>query len=166
MRPTNNTTPILIEVADPDDWLVYHSIRRTVLFEERGLRGYDPDHPDEHAPANLPLLLKIDGDAVGTARLDRRDGGIGVVRMVAIRPDYRRLGVGRAMMNQLEALAQSLAITVLYVNAARDAVSFWDRIGFRPFTWDPSELEHMQPGCLQMQKALRGILTTPPALAQ
>ena len=31
----------LIDVVDPADWQAYHDIRRTVLFDARGLRGYD-----------------------------------------------------------------------------------------------------------------------------
>jgi GNAT superfamily N-acetyltransferase len=93
----------LVDVVDQDDWKAYHHIRRTVLFDARGVSGYDANHPDEHSPTNHPLLLKHDGrDAVGTVRLDQRSAGGGIIRLVAIRSDYQRRGIGRLMMVHVE----------------------------------------------------------------
>jgi GNAT superfamily N-acetyltransferase len=148
----------LVDVVDQDDWRDYHHIRRTVLFDARGVSGYDANRPDEHSPTNHPLLLKHDGrDAVGTVRLDQRSAGGGITRLVAIRSDYQRRGLGRLMIGLVEPRALSLAIDTLYVSSAPDAVGFYERIGFQPFPFDPSDLTGIAAGCVQMRKPLRGI---------
>jgi GNAT superfamily N-acetyltransferase len=67
-------------------------IRRRVLWERRGLTNYDETHADEYKVANHPLLLKLDGRAINTARLDDFGNGAGAVRIVAIEPDLQRQG--------------------------------------------------------------------------
>ncbi len=59
-----------------DDQSAYHRLRRTVLFEARGRFDYIPDEPEEIKEQNLSLLLKFNGQAMGTVRLDqaRRKG--------------------------------------------------------------------------------------------
>jgi N-acetylglutamate synthase-like GNAT family acetyltransferase len=147
----------LVDVMDQDDWKAYHHIRRTVLFDARGDSRYNANHPDEHSPTNHPLLLKHDGqDAFGTVRLDQRSAGGGITRLVAIRSDYQRCGLGRLMMGLVEARARALTMDTLYVSSAPDAVGFYERIGFQPFTFDFSGLPGIVAGCVQMRKPLHG----------
>src|ERR1700680_3664446 len=77
----------LIRVTAKHDWEDYHSIRRRVLWERRGLSNYDDTHADEYKTSNHPLLLRLDGRAIGTVRLDEFGSGIGAIRLVAIEPD-------------------------------------------------------------------------------
>ena len=66
---------VLVRTADDADWRAYHDIRRLVLWEERGLSGYDATRPEERLPDHHPLLLKFNAQACGTTRLDDlRDG--------------------------------------------------------------------------------------------
>ena len=72
-----------------DDWRAYHSIRRKVLFENRGQFGvYDQNHPDEHSDGNHPLLLIHNGEPIGVIRVDIR-GTLAILRRVAIREDLQ-----------------------------------------------------------------------------
>lgn len=145
----------LDKVVEEEDWRDYHHIRRMVLFESRGLFGYDPNHPDEYCPTNDPLLLKLDRtEAVGTVRLDLRTDESGIVRLVAIRPEYQRQGVGRLMLMLVEKRARSLALHRLYVNSAPDATDFYKKLGFVPFVFDKRELDGIAEGCIQMCKFL------------
>jgi hypothetical protein len=49
------------------------------------------NHPDEQAPQNHSILLKLGGRSIGTTRLDDLGNGIGVVRRVA-EPMPRSIG--------------------------------------------------------------------------
>lgn len=73
-----------IRIVTDADWQVYHAIRRSSLWEERGLAGYDNARPQERLPNHHALLLKLDAEGIGTTRLDDLRDGTGIVRLVAI----------------------------------------------------------------------------------
>jgi GNAT superfamily N-acetyltransferase len=145
----------LIIVSKPEDWDVYHSIRRNELFEARGRLGiYDANYPDEYLPNHFPLLLRWEGRGIGTTRLDVRDGGLAVVRLVAITRRLQRKGHGRVLAERVEAFAREKRVTKLVLNAAASAVGFYERIGFVPESWDPSELVGWNMDSIQMAKSM------------
>ena len=145
----------LIEVASPDDWCSYHAIRRTILFEARGLFGvYQENNADEFKSDNHPLLLKFNGRAIGTTRLDILGGSRGVVRLVAITHDLQRQGHGRELSNRTEHFARAHGVRTLLVNATRDAVGYYEKMGWARFNWDPSELRGLAADNVQMRKSL------------
>ena len=117
-------------VTTPEHWDAYHRIRRSVLYDGRGRTGvYDETHPDDRAPGHHPLLLLMGSRPIGVARLDVR-GESGTVRTVAISPDLQRAGYGRALMAGVERHAAVLGLSRLEVNAAADAVGFYEALGW------------------------------------
>jgi N-acetylglutamate synthase-like GNAT family acetyltransferase len=145
----------LIRVTTKRDWQDYHSIRRRVLWEQRGLTNYDEAHEDEYKPGNYPLLLKRNGRAIGTVRLDDFGNGSGAVRLVAIEPELQRQGHGRVLSEHVENYAHRLGIKKLYVNAVPEAIGFYDKLGWKPEPWGKDELVGIASDCLQMSKPLR-----------
>lgn len=145
----------LVRVARDDDWRSYHDIRRRVLFEAKGRVGvYQENHPDELKPGNQPLLLKFNDAAIGTTRFDRIGDDQGVVRLVAIILELQRKGHGRALSNLTEAFAIETGVSTLLVNSAPDAVGYYEKMGWSPFVWDPSELQGIASDAVQMRKEL------------
>ncbi|MBB4193707.1 N-acetylglutamate synthase-like GNAT family acetyltransferase [Rhizobium aethiopicum] len=120
----------LRQVKESEDWQAYHAVRRHVLFELRGLDGYDDNHPDEYEASHIPLLLRKDGVALGTVRLDLSDGASGIVRLVAILPEYQRQGLGRILMSEVERLAVEYGLSRLEAHAAPYAVHFYEKLGW------------------------------------
>src|SRR5215218_4119878 len=120
-----------LKIVDrPDQWRVMHDIRRAVLFApDRHAIVYDEDHPDDRAEGNTPFLFCENDEPVGVVRLDAH-GAIGIVRLVAIVADRQRTGLGRAMDMALAAEARRRGITILRVNAAADAVGFYEKTGW------------------------------------
>ena len=142
-------------VVTEEDWSAYHAIRRAELFEARGRMGvYDPNHPDERRPNHFPLLLKRGGRGLATTRLDVRDDGIAIVRLVAVVRSEQHKGHGRALAMRTEAFARARGVRKLMVNAAATAVGFYERIGFVRETWDPAELVGPNADSVQMAKSL------------
>ena len=144
----------LVKVTSESEWREYHSIRRRVLWEQRGLVNYDDGHPDEHIPTHHPLLLKLEGEAIGTVRLDDRGDGRGVVRLVAIETALQRQGHGRLLSELTEDYARNLGMTQLYVNATPESVGYYERLGWQPEVWDQAELVGAASVCSQMSKSL------------
>ena len=137
----------LKRVESDGDWAAYHSIRKRVLWEDRGLSGYDERHPDDRLAGNHPLLLMHDNAPVGTARLDAVGQHLGIVRLVAIESGLQRRGLGRLLMSQVESYARGLGLDRLEVNAARDAEGFYQRLG-----WETVHSDRKNP---LMAKALK-----------
>jgi N-acetylglutamate synthase-like GNAT family acetyltransferase len=141
--------------ATDADWQAFHDIRDDVLFRGRHRTvGYDRNHPDDHNPANEPLLLKAGGRPVGVVRLDDRGDGTGVVRLVAVVKDTQGSGHGRVMSELWDERARSRGFHTLYVNAAPEAVGYYDKMGWERFVWDPDELVSIAADCIQMRKRL------------
>ncbi|WP_429923506.1 GNAT family N-acetyltransferase [Agrobacterium vitis] len=147
LPPVGNYDLVLAESAA--DQFAYHRIRRTVLFEARGRFDYIPDGPEEIKEENLSLIFKLDGEAIGTVRLDRRPDGKAIVRLVAIASDFQRRGHGTALMTRLEHLALSLCISELLVHSAPDAVGFYQKLGFVAFEFEVGDF-----GSVQLHKAI------------
>lgn len=143
----------LARVETPEQWSALHAIRRAVLFEVLLPDvAYDENHPDDRAPGNQPFLLKADGRTVGVVRLDDRGDGTGVVRLVAVVGDEQGRGHGRALDRLVGDLARSRGMTTLFVNAAPEAIGYYEKTGWTRHVWDRAELEGMATDCVQMRK--------------
>jgi GNAT superfamily N-acetyltransferase len=144
----------LKRVETPQGWRELHAIRRAVLFPPgRHKFEYNENHPDDRAEGNVPYLLLLDGAPIGVVRLDKH-GSLGVVRLVAIRSERQREGHGRIMSDLVDAEAARLGITELRVNAAADAVGYYEKTGWKRDSWDPTELTGLAENCVQMTKSL------------
>lgn len=145
----------LIQVTDPEDWETYHRIRREELFSVDDPRGaYDPNRPEEFLPENTPLLLKWKGEGIATARLDLRENGLAVVRLVAVTKSAQGQGHGRKLSFLLEQLAMMMGVTKFVLNARPSAIGFYLKEGYVFESWDPEDLKNTSDGCVQMSKSL------------
>jgi N-acetylglutamate synthase-like GNAT family acetyltransferase len=153
-RYPNRMSYELVKVKTESDWREYHALRRHVLWEARGRSGYDDTRPAEYIAANTPLLLKLNGRPIGTTRLDDLGGHRGVVRLVAIATDLQRQGHGRVLSELVEGYARRLGLNTLFVNAAPDAVGYYEKMGWDNYVWDETELTGIASDCTQMTKAL------------
>jgi GNAT superfamily N-acetyltransferase len=149
------TSYVLRLVESPEDWAAMHALRRDVLFAPFRKQGvvYDENHPDDRNPANLPFLLVFDGQPAGITRLDLR-GDVAVVRLVAVAPQLQRRGHGRAMSGLIDGEARRRGVRLLRINAAPNAVGFYEATGWRRKEWDREELSGIAADCVQMERAL------------
>jgi len=145
----------LERVISPADWARYHEIRRRVLFEARGYTHYDPHHPDESKEGAYPLLLKKEGRPIGTVRLDHISPYVAIVRMLAIHEDDQGQGYGSVLEALTREMARSLGVKTLYVNAAKEAITYYEHLGWQFFVWDTKENEAISSsGNKQLKKKL------------
>ncbi|MCJ2115713.1 GNAT family N-acetyltransferase [Methylobacterium sp. J-001] len=146
--------PTLIRVVNKADWRTYHAIRRTLLWEERGLSGYDEARAEERLLNHHPLLLMFNGEGVGTTRLDDLRDGTGIVRLVAIAAVVRGQGHGRILNAKAEEHARRLGVRVLLVNAAAEAVGFYAATWWHRLEGHPPSTLGRADNCVPMQKAI------------
>ena len=105
-------------------------IRFEVFVDEQGV---PPDlEADEFDDAALHLLAvnDIDGQPVGTARVVDKGSGIAKIGRVAVRKEYRGLGVGEALMRRAMAVAAARGMTTVLLDAQLPVIPFYERLGF------------------------------------
>ncbi|PYE86413.1 GNAT family N-acetyltransferase [Phyllobacterium leguminum] len=143
-------------VMSAEDWRRLHEIRRTVLFRPgRQSVAYDENHPDDRAADNVPYLLHLDDRRIGVVRLDFR-GEIAIVRLVAIAADEQGKGHGRQLDALVATEAKRRGVKSLHVNAAPEAVGYYEKMGWKRAGWDPDELTGIARNCTQMTKQMDG----------
>ena len=102
------------------------AIRETVFMKEQSVpKEEEWDGQDE---ASWHYLAKADdNETIGCARL-MRSGQIG--RMAVLR-EYRGLGVGELLLNNVVSQAKELQMNLIFLHAQTYAVGFYERAGFR-----------------------------------
>ena len=125
-RPKTSETDFrVVEAGWPEHQAAIRAIRHAVFVNEQGI----PKHLEwdgEDAGCIHVLALLADGRAVGTGRL-LPDGRLG---RMAVLPEWRGRGVGRAILRQLERLARGRDMAAVYLHAQAEAAGFYARAGF------------------------------------
>lgn len=142
--------PMVIIKVDTDAQLQRClSLRRSVFVLEQGVPlELELDDKD----AGCTHFLAHDGDVdVGTARLFRGDGTEAKVQRVAVIASHRKSGVGRALMQALEAEARRQGADLIVLSSQVTAIPFYERLGYHAHgdVYDDAGLPH-----LHMSKAI------------
>jgi len=102
-----------------------HAIRRKVFIEEQQVPE-ELEWDDEDALSCHVLAVAENGMPIGTGRL-LRDGHIG---RMAVLKEWRRKGVGGALMSHLLRLARASRHEVVRLHAQTHAAGFYAKHGF------------------------------------
>lgn len=100
------------------------AVRNEVFVREQAIpAALDFDGAD---PSCVHALARIDGIAVGTGRL--QDGCH--IGRIAVRKEYRRMGIGTAIVIALIEASRNAGFTSVYLNSRVSAAGFYERLGF------------------------------------
>jgi predicted GNAT family N-acyltransferase len=110
------------------------AVRRVVFIEEQGvpealeIDAYDGDAADNA----LQVVAYLGGSAVATGRLllDGPPGEYPHIGRVAVCQEWRRHGVGRAVMLALQAAAAQRGFAGITLAAQLQAIGFYERLGY------------------------------------
>ena len=116
-----------IRILPWDQARVYaEPIRRKVFIQEQAvpeaLEWDDMDDTATHA-----LAFNDTGEAIGYARLLATKQ----LGRMAVSSQYRRTGIGTALLQALEAVANKLGYDHLYLHAQIQALSFYEQLGYQ-----------------------------------
>jgi len=103
------------------------AVRHRVFVEEQHVTLRDEQ--DGHDDACLHWLAWRDDEAIGTARLREVEGGWKAER-VAVLAEFRKHGIGVALMRELEAEAWRRGAAEVRLHAQMPVVSFYERLGY------------------------------------
>ncbi|MFN3954307.1 MAG: GNAT family N-acetyltransferase [Pararhodobacter sp.] len=118
------------DISTTTDLDVCLALRRRVFIEEQGVsEAEEIDGLDDEA---VHLLARIDGHAVGTARLLLR-GETGKIGRVCVLREARGTGLGVALIKAaLAHLRARGGIREARLSAQSHAIGFYERLGFTP----------------------------------
>lgn len=99
-----------------------------VFVQEQGVpEEQELDHLDAIA---IHVLALLGGAPVGTGRLVPCGEGCARIGRMAVRPSYRRQGIGAAILTCLLDIASTQEVADLSLAAQLHAVPFYERFGF------------------------------------
>jgi predicted GNAT family N-acyltransferase len=114
-------------VSSAEDRERAYAIRRRVFQEEQGVPAQEEfDADDERA---IHLVAETGGAAIGTGRIVFQPEYAKVGRM-AVLPDWRRRGVGRALLDEFIRIATAHGAGRILLHAQVQAIPFYDALGF------------------------------------
>jgi ElaA protein len=99
---------------------------RVFVKEQRVPAQIELDRDDQEA---IHFLATIAGKAVGTARVMIKHGNAKIGRMAVLK-NYRRRGVGAALLKRSILAAKRLHARHIYLNAQIAVTGFYGRMGF------------------------------------
>lgn len=121
---------IIIDIASSkQDIEKIIALRKQVFVEEQG----------------IPLELEIDGkddssfhvkvvnkkhEIIGTGRLTLESPSHGIISRIAIRQDYRKLGIGKKIIHYLEKIARQKELNELTLKPHKYLESFYASLGY------------------------------------
>jgi len=77
------------------------------------------------------VVINDGGVVVGTGRLHRVDAMTGQIRYMAVDPAWEGRGVGRALVEALEAEARLQGLRTMILEAREPVMGFYQRLGYR-----------------------------------
>jgi len=125
----------VIAVTSVEDLQEALAIRSRVFVKEQHVPlSEEVDRYDESPSASnaLQLLARAGANAVGTARLllDAPAGDAVHLGRVAVLAEWRRRGVGNALMERLHAEAAARGYSRIEISAQLHAIPFYERLGY------------------------------------
>ncbi len=106
------------------------AIRFEVFVDEQRVPPeLEPDEYDADA-VHLLALDEHTGEAIGTARVVDKGGGVAKVGRVAVRRTWRGHGVGEALMRRAMNRARAEGMTTVILDAQVPVIPFYERLGF------------------------------------
>jgi len=115
------------EAIWPDDRRLLRQVREPVFVEEQGV-PLEMEWDDDDVMAYHLIALDRQLRPIGTARLL----GSGQIGRMAVLPEWRRRGVGRALLSRLLEQAEAVGPPKLFLHAQTEAEGFYAKAGFTP----------------------------------
>ncbi len=113
--------------AEMDD---AYGVRDAVFTREQEIdASEDRDGLDAQADH---VVAYVDGQAVGTGRVvPQSDGTEAKIGRMAVLKSHRRMGIGRAVLEELIEIARRRGARLVVLGAQESASAFYERVGFK-----------------------------------
>ena len=119
---------IIEEVQTPEALQKAQAIREQIFVVEQGIaRELEQDGLDAAA---IHVLALYDEAPAATGRLTMASGREGVLARIAVLPDYRGKGLGKRVVEHLEALARREGLATVSLKPHHYLEDFYQKMGY------------------------------------
>lgn len=148
---------VVTDLADAPGWI---DLKREYLalavarHQEATGQVVDPEEQLRQTVARIDECLGPDGrfivartaqgTLIGMVLLHRLANGKGEIKRLFVRPEARRMGLARRLMDRLEAEAQGMGLPALYLDTSsglHEAIAFYTSLGFKDAPFDLTSLQ-------------------------
>ena len=120
----------IFETVSKEDVESYYRLRYEIL--RKPWNQPPQSTKDEHEDISVHLLMKDDsGNAVATGRLQINSASEGQIRSMAVADAWQGKGLGRQVMEKIEAVAAEKKLERIVLDARKEAVGFYERMGYK-----------------------------------
>lgn len=119
--------PICKQIQTNQELDEAHYIRRTVFMEEQNVP--EDVEWDEYEDSATHFICRLGDKAVGTARISFF-GNSAKLERVAVLKEYRRQGIGRAIMDYLIEYSKQKSAETIYSHVQLHARKFYEKMDF------------------------------------
>lgn len=131
-RPTSLLTFQIRPATTEADFRAVYELRSRIFRDEQRLADLPMTDPDE--PRSLTLLADLQGELIATGRLTPPGGQrLAYLAWIATHRDYRKRGVGSAIVEALVAAADEAEYPMTLLSAQTHAIHFYREFGYKPF---------------------------------
>jgi putative acetyltransferase len=137
--------------------LFYDTVHRINIrnYSQKQVDAWAPKHVDvqkwiERMQDRMTYVAEENGKIIGFAELER-NGHIGCFYAHA---DHQNMGVGTALFNQIQVIAENLELPKLFVEVSITAKPFFERMGFSTIATEEIELRGQKLFANVMEKRL------------
>lgn len=135
-----------------------YDVRFAVFVEEQGV---DPDiEIDEHEEEATHFVAYADHEPVGAARLREPESGVGKVERLAVLQSHRGEGLGRQLMETVEAEAEREGLEQLILHGQLRVADFYEHLGYEQVS---DEFEEAGIPHVEMEKSIESSGSSRPA---
>lgn len=103
------------------------SIRKKVFIHEQNVP--EEEEIDQFEENSAHFLLYKDGKPAGAGRFRIVDG-YGKAERICVLKEHRKGGSGKVIMNKLEEYAKEQGLSIVKLNAQKQAIPFYTRLGY------------------------------------
>lgn len=121
----------IVDAPDAAERAAAYALRARVFIDEQRVPA-DLER-DAHDDTASHVVLLAGADAVATGRVRLIEAGLAKVERVAVDRAVRGTGLGRRVMDALEARARALGASRVKLAAQVSAVAFYERLGYVAF---------------------------------
>lgn len=118
-------------ITNPDELQKAFQIRKEVFVKEQGVPLEDEfDEYDELNSQSEHTIVYYHKQPVGTGRI-RFMNGVAKLERICILQPYRKLGIGKVIINTLEGIAQEKGISRVKLHGQTHAEGFYHKLGYQ-----------------------------------